>query len=67
MKKYEQLKEDLREEFEELFPKDQQAIDGLRPSKSNRSAGLVLWAKWENILRTALQEQKDKEVLKVIK
>ena len=53
-------KEKLREEFDELFPKDQEAIDGIRISKSNRSAALVLWAKWEILLRKALFQQKEK-------
>lgn len=52
----------LREEFEELFPKDQEAIDGIRPSKSNRSAGLVLWAKWHSILKKALQKEREEIV-----
>lgn len=52
--------ENLREEFEELFPKDQEAIDGIRPSKSNRSAGLVLWAKWHIILEKALSSERQK-------
>ena len=52
------MKEDLREEFETLFEKDQEAIDGIRPSKSNRSAALVLWGRWEMILQAALDEKK---------
>lgn len=34
----------LRDQFEEIFEKDQEAIDGIRPSKSNRSGALLLWA-----------------------
>jgi hypothetical protein len=41
-----ELREDLldghlRETFEEVFPKDQEAIDGIRPSKSNRGGALL--------------------------
>ena len=57
MEKWEQMREDLRNEFEDLFPKDQEALDGIRPSKSNRSSALVLWAKWELILKTALENK----------
>ncbi|MEK6883218.1 MAG: hypothetical protein AABY22_26565 [Nanoarchaeota archaeon] len=57
-KTFEEMKEELRSEFEDLFPKDQEAIDGIRPSKSNRSAALLLWAKWELILQQALSDQK---------
>ena len=52
------LKEELRSEFETLFPKDPEASEGIRPSKSRRSEALVLWAKWEIILMTALSSQK---------
>jgi hypothetical protein len=48
--------EELREGFEVLFPKDQEAIDGIRPSKSNRSAALLLWAQWEIILKKVMQD-----------
>jgi hypothetical protein len=46
MNKLEQLEDEmmnghLREVFEQTFPKDQEAIDGIRPSKSNRSGALV--------------------------
>lgn len=34
----------LRDKFEELFPKDQEAIDGERPSKSGRSKALLYYA-----------------------
>ena len=50
----------LREEFEELFEKDQDALDGIRPSKSNLSAGLLLWAKWHCLARQLLVEQQEK-------
>lgn len=46
----------LREEFEELFPKDEEAKRGIRPSRSNRSAGLFLWAKWKMITDKAIDE-----------
>lgn len=50
----------LREELDELFPKDQEAIDGIRPSKSNRSAALVLNAKWHSILLKSNEEWRKK-------
>jgi hypothetical protein len=31
----------LRDDFDEIFKKDQEAVDGIRPSKSNRSGALV--------------------------
>lgn len=37
--------EEVRNEFEVLFPKDQEAVEGIRPSKSNRSSALMLWAR----------------------
>ena len=40
----EKVGKDTLDLFETLFPKDQEAIDGKRPSKSNRSAALVLRA-----------------------
>ena len=52
--KWEKMRENLREEFEELFPKDIEATLGIRPSKSHRSQALVLWAKWEMILKEAI-------------
>lgn len=55
-KNYKHDLEILREEFEELFPKDQEAIDGIRRSKSNRSAAIVLWAKFDLILTKACKE-----------
>ncbi len=51
--------EELREEFEELFPKDKEASKGIRPSKSNRSAALVLWSRFEMILRKAASKEKE--------
>lgn len=52
----EKMIEELREEFEDLFPKDQEAIDGIRPSASNRSAALVLWAKFMCIIEQVKKE-----------
>ena len=54
---YQEDIENLREEFENLFPKDDEAIRGERPSKSNRSAGLVLWEQWHAILEKALKQK----------
>ena len=54
---YQQDIENLREKFEELFPKDDEAIRGERPSNSNRSAALVLWAEWHMILEKALKQK----------
>lgn len=54
-----ELKKDLeilRDKFEDLFPKDQEAIDGIRPSKSNRSAGLMLYAEFMLIIRKYLDK-----------
>ena len=34
---------ELRESFEENFPKDEEARLGIRPSKSNRMGALALW------------------------
>jgi hypothetical protein len=34
----------LRDEFDELFPKDQDAIDGIAPSKSKRSQALLIYS-----------------------
>jgi hypothetical protein len=55
----------LREKFEEIFEKDQEAIDGIRPSKSNRSGALLLWGlilseirKLKNDLQSNLQNSK---------
>lgn len=59
MKDYQKRIEILREEFDDLFPKDQEAIDGIRPSKSNRSAALVLWAEWNRIANIAFNEGLD--------
>lgn len=42
--------ERLLNKFEELFPKDQEAVDGVRKSKSNRSAALVLLAEFDRFL-----------------
>ena len=56
----------LRDEFEVLFPKDEEAERGERPSKSNRSAGLVLWASWKVILQKAVMEREE-EILKEMK
>lgn len=41
----------LRERFDEIFEKDQEAIDGIRPSKSNRSGALLLWSEILNEIR----------------
>ena len=54
--KWEIMREELRSEFETLFPKDEEAIEGIRQSKSNRSAAIVLWAKWELILMEMQKE-----------
>jgi hypothetical protein len=54
--KWEKEKEKLRDKFEELFPKDKEATLGIRPSKSNRSAALVLWAEWELLTRNLLSD-----------
>jgi hypothetical protein len=54
------MEEDLREEFEELFPKGENTE--IESSPSNRSAGLVLYAKHKIILQFALeQERKEME------
>ena len=53
---WEKMREELREEFEELFPKDIEATMGIRPSKSNRTSALVLWAKWQLIVYKAVDE-----------
>ena len=52
---WKKMREDLRDEFEDLFP-----IDGIRPSKSGRSPALVLWAKWELVLRRAIEQERAK-------
>lgn len=51
--------DELREKFDIWFPKDQEAIDGIRPSKSNRSAALVLFGEFSLLLM-----KEKKEVLK---
>ena len=51
MKPSDKMLEDLREEFEKLFPKDKEAEDGIAPSKSNRGSALVLWAEFMRIIR----------------
>ena len=58
---WEKMIEELRDEFEDLFPKDIEAIQGIRPSKSNRSSGLVLWGKWHLILKFALTKAREEE------
>lgn len=63
---WQEMKEDLRDEFEDLFPKDQEAIDGIRPSKSHRSEALVLWAYWEIILKAAISQTR-LQILKEVK
>jgi len=41
----------LRESFEEYFPKDREASEGIRPSLSNRSGALAYLADIQNYLR----------------
>ena len=57
--KYEKLKEELREDFETLFPKADSALSGGAKSNSNHSAALVLWAGWEVLLREAIKETRN--------
>jgi len=64
-KKWKELREELREEFEELFPKDECAKLGLHPSRSHRSEALVLWSQWEIILKVALSQQRE-QTLKIL-
>ena len=59
---WEEMKEKLRDEFEDLFPKDIEATMGIRSSVSHRSEALVLWAKWEMILRVCEREWRSKWV-----
>ena len=59
-KKWQTMKDELRDEFEDLFPKDKEAIYGIRPSKSNRTSALVLWAKFELIIKQAIEDTKNK-------
>ena len=58
---WQQRKEELREKFESLFPKDESAFEGGEASKSNRSAGLMLWAEFEILLREAIEQERRKE------
>ena len=48
----------LRERFEELFPKDEEASEGGDKSKSNRSAAIVLWGFLVAYLRAKAEEEK---------
>lgn len=65
-KTYKKLIEEEREKFEELFPKDIEASMGIRPSKSNRSAALVLWADFHFIVRQAVKQTEAKTILKAV-
>ena len=60
MKQWQQQKEELREWFDSKdgFPKDKSATEGGAPSKSNRSAALLLWARWEILLREAIKQER---------
>jgi len=64
-KDWKNMKENLRLEFEELFPKDECAKLGLHPSRSHRSEALVLWSQWELILKVALSQQQE-QTLKIL-
>ena len=61
MPTYQQDIEVLRDWFDsdEGFPKDQEAIDGIRPSLSHRSEALVLWSMWHMIAKKAYEEGVD--------
>lgn len=65
-KTYEELLEEEREKFEELFPKDIEAKLGIRPSKSNRSAALVLYADFNFIIKQAVKQTEAKTILKAV-
>jgi len=65
-KTYKELIEEEREKFEELFPKDIEASLGIRPSKSNRSAALVLWADFHYIIKYAVTQTEANTILKAV-
>ena len=45
----------LRDSFDSIFPKDKEAEEGIRPSKSNRSGGLLYHGLLISYLRSLIR------------